>query len=37
MAERVIVTKRRIYCLAPDEQGQPVEEALHLPPISAFS
>jgi hypothetical protein len=29
--ERVIVTKRRIYRLAPDEQGQPVEDALNLP------
>jgi hypothetical protein len=29
--ERVIVTKRRIYRLAPDQQGQPVEEALKLP------
>jgi hypothetical protein len=29
--ERVIVTKRRIYRLAPDQQGQPVEEALNLP------
>jgi hypothetical protein len=29
--ERMIVTKRRIYRLAPDEQGQPVEEALKLP------
>ena len=28
--ERVIVTKGRIYRLAPDEQGQPVEEALNL-------
>src|SRR5260370_36713965 len=29
-AERVIVTKRRIYRLAPDQQGQPVEKALNL-------
>jgi hypothetical protein len=29
--ERVIVTKRRIYRLAPVEQGQPIEEALNLP------